>query len=134
MMAKLPEKHSLRWVVFLAVLFVCTVLSFFVLALLLGTPVGGENLGGFGLLGIIISLAITIGGYLGARIYFITALIFDGIATAYMLFIAANQTAEGWSDLVGVISYLFTLGIGLIIGILLQLFWHIRKNKKGVAK
>jgi hypothetical protein len=51
-----------------------------------------------------------------------------------MLFIAANQTAEGWSDLVGVISYLFTLGIGLIIGILLQLIWHIRKIKKGVPK
>jgi hypothetical protein len=47
-----------------------------------------------------------------------------------MLILSITKYAEGWSDLVSIISYMLMLGIGIILGIVIQLIVFIRTKTK----
>ena len=129
-MLKLPEKNSKKWIPVFLFLFALTFISMIAVSLILNLKIGFNNISGFLILSLIVSLAIGSGGYLGARIYFITAFVFNFIGILYMMFISIFRTAEGWSDLVSVISYLFLLSLGLIIGFVFQVIVYLVSRYK----
>lgn len=130
MMIKLPEKHSVKWFYIAAVILILTFIVLIAFSRLSGINIGMQNIIGFVLLSVIITAVINAGGFLGAKIYFRTSLIFYIIAAIYMLYIAISRTAEGWTDLVGIISYMFIIAIGVIAGIILQGIIFIVSKRK----
>lgn len=120
MMIKLPEKHSVKWFYIAAVILILTFIILIAFSHLSGINLGIQNIFGFVLLSVIITAVISAGGYLGAKIYFRVLLIFYIMASVYMFYIAVSKTAEGWTDLVGIISYMFIIAAGVIAGIVLQ--------------
>ncbi len=120
MIIKLPEKHSVKWFYIAGVLSILTFIILIAFSRLSGINLGMQNIIGFTLLSVIITAVITAGGFLGAKIYFRISLIFYILAAVYMLYIAVSRTAEGWTDLVGIISYMFIVVAGVIAGIVLQ--------------
>ena len=48
-----------------------------------------------------------------------------GFIAMYNIF---NNSMDGWNDLAGFMTFLFTIGIGLIIGIVVQLFFELLKK------
>jgi hypothetical protein len=133
-MLKLPTKHSKKWVLVFIALFLLTLVSLISVGKILSINIGAENIAGFALLSAFVSVIISVGGFLGARLYFITASIFDLLGIVYMLYVSINRTAEGWSDLVSIISYLFTLAIGLILGLVIQLVAFLMSKRKRLKK
>jgi len=69
---------------------------------------------------ILVAVIISAGGYFGAKAYFFTVAIFHALAIIYMLYVSINKTAEGWSDLVSIILFLFTIGVGILLGLIIQ--------------
>jgi hypothetical protein len=120
-MIKLPQKYSIKWIYILVALFLLTFISMFIVTSILALSVSLENIGGFAILSLAVSLAIGIGGLIGAKAYFNIALIFNILGIIYMLTVSIFRTAEGWSDLISIISYLFVLAIGIVLGMLVQL-------------
>ena len=134
-MLKLPEKNSKKWIPVFLFLFALTFISMIVVSLILDLKIGINNISGFLILSLFVSLVIGSGGYIGAKAYFITSFVFNILGIAYMLIISIFRTAEGWSDLVSVISYLFLLSLGIIIGFIAQvIFLLIKRNKSSNKK
>lgn len=130
MMKKYLPKHSKNWLFVALILFLMTFVTMIILAMILGKAMAFENISGFILLSLLVSVIISMGGFLGAKAYFFTALTTDVIGLIYMLVISLTRTAEGWSDLVSVISYMFILGIGIILGLVIQLIVFLRSRNK----
>lgn len=135
-MITLPKKYSIKWILIIVALFILSFVSMFLGTSILALSASLENIGGFAILSLIVSLTIGIGGLIGAKSYFKIALTANIIGIIYMLVISALNTAEGWSDLVSIISYLFILSIGIVLGMVYQLIlilinhYKKRRNEK----
>lgn len=121
-MITLPKKYSIKWILIIVALFLLTFVSMFLGTTILTLSASLENIGGFAILSLAVALAIGIGGLIGAKSYFKIALTSNIIGIIYMIVISVFKTAEGWSDLVSIISYLLILSIGIILGVFVQLF------------
>jgi len=126
---KLPDKHSNKWFLIMVAIFILVVLAMVSVSLILQLDIGIENILGFSKLALIVSFAAAAGGYLGFKRYFLVMLVSNIIGIAYMLIIVINRTAEGWSDLVSIISYMFVMFIGFFAAIGLELIESLRKKK-----
>lgn len=133
-MIKLPNKYSIKWIYILIALFILTFVSMLLVITILDLSIGFDNISGFALLSLAVSLSIGLGGLLGAKAYFKTALVFNILGILYMLYIIIFRTAEGWSDLVSIISYLLLLSIGIILGVIVQIAVIIINKYKGESK
>ncbi|MEI6578854.1 MAG: hypothetical protein WCN92_05255 [Eubacteriales bacterium] len=129
-MLKLPEKHSKKWGYLSIALLLFTFVSLIFVCKILNISIGTQNIIGFTLLSIFIATAISIGGYLGATAYLLTSLVFYVLGIIYMFYVSLNKTAEGWSDLVSIISFLTTVGIGVISGLIIQVIWFLVSKKR----
>ena len=129
-MFKLPAKQSKKWFYILLSLFLMTFISLIIVSQILSINIELENIGGFILLSFFIATTISVGGYIGADVYFVIAFIFYILGLIYMFYVSITKTAEGWSDLVSIISFLVTVGLGVLLGIVGQLLRFILlKNK-----
>ncbi len=133
-MLKLPEKYSIKWIYILVALFLLTFVSMFIVTTILDLSISIDNISGFALLSLAVSLTIGLGGLLGLKAYFKTAFVFNILGIIYMMSVTIFRTAEGWSDLVSIISYLFMLSIGIILGVIVQfaviLITNYKKNRQ----
>jgi hypothetical protein len=129
-MIHLPARHSKKWAFVTLGLFLLTFVAMISVSLILKTAIAAQNIAGFALFSFFVSIVISLGGFLGAKAYFFTALVLDIIGIIYMLILSITKYAEGWSDLVSIISYMLMLGIGIILGIVIQLIVFIRTKTK----
>ena len=129
-MINLPSKHSKKWLYIIAALFLLNFASLIAFVSILNSNVTAQNVIGFSVLSLILAFFIGGGGFLGAKAYFYTAVIFDIIGIIYMLYVSIGKTAEGWSDLVSFISYLFIVGFGILLGLVIQGVMFLVKLKK----
>ncbi len=129
-MFKLPAKQSKKWFYILLSLFLMTFISLIIVSQILSINIELENIGGFILLSFFIATTISVGGYIGADVYFVIAFVFYILGLIYMFYVSITKTAEGWSDLVSIISFLVTVGLGVLLGIVGQsLRFILLKNK-----
>ncbi len=127
-MNKAVKKYLKKSMILMVLILIVNFLSFICVGIVLNINIASENISGFALLSIMVASIIAIGHYLDKKTYFITMLIFNVIAIFYMLYISLNKTAENWSDLVSIISYLFTMGIGLITATIIQSVVILKKR------
>ncbi len=129
-MFKLPAKQSKKWLYILLSLFLMTFISLIIVSQILSINIELENIGGFILLSFFTAITISIGGYIGADVYFVISFVFYILGLIYMFYVSITKTAEGWSDLVSIISFLVTVGLGVFLGIVGQVLRFILlKNK-----
>ena len=129
-MFKLPAKQSKKWFYISLSLFLMTFISLIIVSQILSINIELENIGGFILLSFFVATTISVGGYIGADVYFVIAFIFYILGLIYMFYVSITKTAEGWSDLVSIISFLVTVELGVFLGIVGQVLRFILlKNK-----
>ena len=129
-MFKLPAKKSRKWFYISLSLFLMTFISLIIVSQMLSINIELENIGGFILLSFFTAITISIGGYIGADVYFVIAFVFYILGLIYMFYVSITKTAEGWSDLVSIISFLVTVELGVFLGIVGQVLRFILlKNK-----
>ena len=129
-MFKLPAKQSKKWFYISLSLFLMTFISLIIVSQILSINIELENIGGFILLSFFTAITISVGGYIGADVYFVISFVFYILGLIYMFYVSITKTAEGWSDLVSIISFLITIGLGVLLGIVGQsLRFILLKNK-----
>jgi hypothetical protein len=127
---RLPERYSKKWFVILVAMFVFTFAFLIIFKLILQADISQRNIMGFALMSSLASLIITIGGYLGFKAYFYILFSSNIAGILYMLYLAVNRSAAGWTDLVAVMAYMFIMGIGVLIGITVQLVLYFVKKSQ----
>ncbi len=134
-MFNLYGKYSHKWIYVLVLLFVMNLMSLGLQGYIF-TGNALLNIGGFAFAAAVVAFAVTIGGYFGAKAYFGTAFMLNLAGVLYMLYIVLTKKADGWSDLAGVISYLFITGIGIVAGSIFQaiVFFKARSKNKQISQ
>jgi hypothetical protein len=129
-MRRIPEKYSIHWLAVAALLFGVYFMALRGSRLLLGLEISPQNVQGFIILALLMSLAVVAGGFFGAKIYSITAFIFSAIGVAYLLIVSGTQTYQGWTDLISVVGFMFWGGLAVGAGIIVQLICSIRASRR----
>lgn len=124
----MPAKFSKIWFLFAIIIFILVVGAMAYISWTLDMGIETENLQGYALVGLAMALVLAGGGFFGARIYFVIAFIVNIFGLGYMIYLAMVRTANGWSDLVSFLSYLFLSALGVLLGIIVQLIASIRKT------
>lgn len=131
-MINLPSKHSRKWLYIIATLFLLNFIALMAFVFILYSNITAQNVIGFSILSFVLAIIIAGGGFLGAKAYVFTAVIFDIIAIIYMMYASIGKISEGWSDLVSFISYLFIVGAGVLLGLVIQgVLFLVGLRKKG---
>ncbi len=129
-MQRIPEKYSAYWLGIAAVLSGIYYLALRSSRMLLGLDISPQNIQGFVILALLMSLAVIVGGFFGATIYSVTAFIFSVIGVAFLLIVAATETFHGWTDLISVVGFMFWGGMAIGGGIIVQLIFSIQASRK----
>jgi hypothetical protein len=129
-MLKIPDKYSGKWRYVLLVIFSAVFISLMSVPAFMKTNIKLDNIVGFAALSAVVSSLIVLGGYLGARIFFYISFFSNMIALVYMIYTAAAKTADGWSDIAGIVSYLLISASGLIFGVVVQTTLYLVKRKQ----
>lgn len=131
-MDKLFVRHSNKWFLIGVGLFLTNLFAILNSAIVLNKQLDLANAICFVILAALISISITLGGIFKFKLYFSVSFFFDLLAIAYMTYISIGNTAEGWSDLVSIVSYIFTAVFGIILGSLIQVIYSYINSKKMV--
>lgn len=130
-MIRIPPAYSGKWLYSAGIFFLLTLLQMIVFTVLSSMNLTVENIIGFTILSAVVSAAVAAGGWFDKKIYLYTVLLFYLTAGGYLLYIAVTKKADGWTDLVGIVSYMFVIAAGVTTGIILQfLVFILRKIKK----
>ena len=131
MKLRLPHKNSTVWIFIMAALFLLTLTAMIFTGIFLEMEIGFDNISGFVLLSALVAVSIGGGGYIGAKIYFCIALLFDLFGVVYLLTQSKIQGGNG-ENLSVLVSYLFILAAGVVLGIAVQAIVDRRNRKKGL--
>lgn len=122
---RMPAKFSKIWFLLAVLIFALVMGAMAYVPWTLGTQM---NIQGYALLGLVMALILAGGGFFGARVYFVVALTANIAGLGYMIYQAMVRTANGWSDLVSFLSYLFLAALGVLLGIISQLIVSIYRT------
>ncbi len=101
--------------------------------LLLGNPLHLQNILAIGIFSLIIGAIIFV-FLLFKLIYAFTVFTAAFLAGSALMLTTFSKGVSGWEDLIGLITYMFLLGIGLSIGLLLELIVYLVKRSKKITQ
>ena len=126
----LPEKHSSKWVLILAGYAALVFSTILFTQNILHIEPTIKSSTAFIIIGIGSSAIASLGGFLGAKIYFYFSAGGALLGLIYMLYIAIFNASPGWGDLTSIVGY-FTFAIsGLGIGVVSETVMFFIKAKK----
>ncbi|MBF7097448.1 hypothetical protein [Alkalibacter mobilis] len=127
---KLPEKFSKIWFLIWIGIFAVIIGSMLAVSMLTDAKITVDNVKAYAIIALGASTLISLGGFMGGKVYFVISLVVNLGGIGYMIYLSMTRAAEGWSDLVSFVSYLFIGSVGILIGIIGQLVVSIRKTGK----
>lgn len=126
----IPKKKSMTWFKLLPIMIVLMTILLN-LFYSLGVKQGFSFKTIFMFLGIsfVVSIAICDFGYYGFKYSFITSFIGNIVAIIFAA-LAFTKNLSGWQDLVGIISYIEIVGVGILLGIIIEVVMRIVHKRK----
>ncbi|MFC3798794.1 hypothetical protein [Cohnella sp. GCM10012308] len=119
-MRVIPASRSKQWLFWGAMSWLATTLLFWLVRfVILGQPWTTVHAFRFLLVALVVSAFAAISGWLGARWLALSTLAGNLLGLLFMAFASRGNT--GWEDLSSLLVYLELLGLGLVIGVVLEL-------------
>jgi hypothetical protein len=129
-MKYLPSKFSNLWgrvfAGYAAFVFIFLILS----QSILHKEFTGKSLIAFVMIAFVSALIACLGGFLGAKVYFVICALSAIAGTAYMMYIVGFNVSPGWGDLTSIIGYFFYIAMGIAIGIIAEVVLLLMKVKR----
>lgn len=126
----MPHRRSLKWLGVFIIYLIAITASLFITRIILKSNL----LGGYIINLVIISLGSAlipcIGGFLGKKAFFTIYTIFAIFGIIYMFYLVITRKTSGWGDLASIIGYLFVIGIGTIVSLLVETILLIARLNK----
>jgi hypothetical protein len=127
---KMPSRKPVKWIGIFILYLAAISAALFITRIILKSNL----LGGYILNLVIISLGSAlipcIGGFLGKRAFFAIYSAFAVFGIIYMFYLVITDKTSGWGDLASIIGYLFIIGIGTVISLLVETVIAIAKLSK----
>lgn len=115
---KLPPKYSKSWIWIFAIYFFSVFIIFILTQLILKTNLNITLVLGLLFISLICSFLSSAGGFIGGKWFFLLSTVGSAFGLLYMLFIVTLNISDGWSDIVGILSfavyYCFASAAGII--------------------
>ncbi len=122
------KEESKKWFMLACAIFIFNFLCHLYNGYLLGVEINSESVGGFLFLSLILTGLMSIGGYLGAKVFFSIMVSFNVLALGYMFYITFSRSTPNWDDIISMISFLVVIGFGVIFGVLGQVIYNAKKS------
>lgn len=129
MMLLLPKPKSKKWLYVFLLVFIINFLALIIGQRILIPKLSFQNILSFFLLSIVIS-GISSFGYFGMEIFSPVFMLTNVISITYYFIILIKNNDTGWADLTSIISYLFVLAIGIILGLIGEGINYLIRSKK----
>ena len=127
----IPKKHSPLWGGMLAAYAAIVFIILFFSQNILQRELTSKTIISFVILAVVSAVIACLGGFLGARKYFLLSVIGAAFGLIYMLYIALFNVSPGWGDLTSIVGYLMFAFSGVVIGIVTEaMFFFVKINKK----
>lgn len=102
---KLPQKNSKSWIWIFAVYFISVFIILLLAQMILKTNLNITLVLGLLFISLLCSFISSAGGFIGGRWFFLLSTAGSALGLLYMLFIVVLNTSDGWSDIVGILSF-----------------------------
>lgn len=126
----IPKKHSQAWGRVLAVYYAIAFIILYFSQNILQKELTTKSIISFAVLALISVAVACLGGFLGARRYFLFSTIGVLLGLVYMLYIALFNVSPGWGDLTSIAGYLVFVVGGVVVGIVVETIFFFVKTKK----
>lgn len=126
----IPSKKSKKWIGVFIFYAVVVFISLLATRLILGSEILGDYIFSMLLISIVSALIPCIGGFFGRQIFFKVYTFSVAVGILYMFYVVLGNTSPGWGDLTSIVGYLFTIGVGAIVGLLTELIFYFVKTRK----
>lgn len=129
-MKSMPPHYSRSWLWILGVYFIVIFGVLVWSRLLLHTGLTMKSTAAFGMIALLTALIASLGGFIGARIFFLITALSSLMGSLYMMYIVIFNVSPGWGDLASIASYLVFTAIGMVLGLAVEaLRWMIMINR-----
>ena len=118
----LPKEKSMKWFLFFISVFIANFAGLMISRSLIDGSARIKTIIGFAILALLIAIIESI-GYFGVRIFSYTFFVVNLFSIIYLFIIILTNKNSGWEDITSVISYIVINGVGIVIGLLVQLFF-----------
>ncbi len=129
-MKSLPTKQSKQWGGFLAIYATIIFATLVIAQSILHSKLEVKSILALIIIAVVTALISCIGGFLGAKSYFLSASLGLVAGIIYMFYIAIFNASPGWGDLTSIIGFLFFATIGISIGVILELLALLQRKFK----
>lgn len=124
-----PAKFSRRWARVWAVYFAVILAFLFLSQLILRADFSGSSVWSLIMMAVFSAFITCLGGFLGGRFYFLICSLGIFFGIIYLMYTAIANPSLGWGDLTSIIGFLLWLVVSLVIGILAELVFFIKRIK-----
>ena len=125
-----PEKKSSRWWIIFILYFIIIFAALLGSRLLITNDYIMGSIPGILVLSICSALPPSIAGYFKKKVFFVIFSISILVGLIYAFYVALGDIAPGWGTLTSIIGYLFFVGIGLIIALIVETLLTLIKYSK----
>lgn len=105
-------------------------LSFFITRVMLGSEVYGGYMISVIVISMVSALIPSIGRFIGRRKLFIVSTLSILAGILYMFYVVIGNTTPGWGDLTSIVGYLFIVGFGFVLALLVEVISYFVKIKQ----
>lgn len=125
-----PKKYSPKWMGILAGYTALVFGTLYFAQTILKTEMTTKSIIAFLIIAVGSGAIATLGGFLGAKKYFVTCTLGILAGLIYMLYIAIFNVSPGWGDLTSIVSYFVFATAGVILGVVVELVMFILNKRK----
>jgi len=125
----IPLKKSNKWISVYIFYTIAILIGLLITRVILGSDMSGGYIFNQLIISMVSALIPCIGGFLGRRKFFIVNTLSIIVGILYMFYVVVGNTALGWGDLTSIVGYLFIVGIGFVLALLVEIINYLGKTK-----
>lgn len=126
----LPSKKSNQWLLVFMLYTIAIFIGLLSTRIILGSEIFGRYIFALLIISMVSALVPCIGGYIGKRIFFIIYTFSAIVGILYMFYVVLGNTAPGWGDLTSIVGYLFIVGVGAALALVVEVIRYFMITKQ----
>lgn len=123
------KKYNQTFIIFIFYTIV-VLLGFLITRAILDSKVYGRYMLIVTVISMVSALIPSIGKFLGRINFFIVSTLSILIGILYMFYVVIGKTAQAWSELASIVGYLFIVGAGFVLAIVIEIISHFFKTQR----
>ena len=126
----LPTKRSNKWIIVCIIYTLLILTSFVINRILIQTFSMSIEMLRLLFFSVLVAIPPCLAGYIGQQLFFYLYSLFTIIGIVYMMYIVYANVAQGWEDLISILSFIMIVLVGFVVSFIAQLIYFIVIKRK----